>query len=444
MSNLSNNTEINYFHELEQALQNLIQQNSPSTSESNDISVLSQSLQNVLNSTEQNSPPGSPENVEPLMQALYDEIARQLSDQDRFDSFQIHSTNLDHTPIGLLVNALNNSLSELRNTTASDVAAAAVDDDENSQNNTPDAWQSTHSDLFSILDDALLALRTARSPEQDPISSPETDSLNPAPCSCSAIQHGAGVSAHSPPSSSSSSPNPRPSHVPSPPPSSPEPSNGPDQNEISRERFNNYEITRQLFIPQSDDPPNLADFYTQVMNILSELADRTASLTERGDFIQLELSGHGSAHHIAFALGGEDESEISEHFTDFLDELIQSNAEIEADGTLEFTVQIVRNQRGGSKRKLSRTLDVELLHKKRQRLYFIQNQENNICFSLSLAHVCNPTFTDAQALQTALQWQTQLGFSVQTPVSLSDVIKFEHLIERKIVFLQTFPRRSAD
>ncbi|XP_035987266.1 uncharacterized protein LOC118560394 [Fundulus heteroclitus] len=96
-------------------------------------------------------------------------------------------------------------------------------------------------------------------------------------------------------------------------------------------------------------------------------------------------------------------------------------------------VQVVRNPHGGVKRKADKTLDSELIRKKRQHLYIVANRSDQLCFSISLAHMCNPAFTDAQAVQQAVLWQRTVGLTEQTPVTFSDVQKFEKIVNRKII-----------
>lgn len=106
-----------------------------------------------------------------------------------------------------------------------------------------------------------------------------------------------------------------------------------------------------------------------------------------------------------------------------------------ADGSIEFLVQIIQNRAGagGNKCRVCRTLAVELLHKKRQHLYIIENTDNNLCFSINLAHVRHPEFTDAEALRTAEDWQLREGLTRDTTLTLSDVRRFKSLLNRKIV-----------
>ncbi|XP_027865466.1 uncharacterized protein LOC114139628 [Xiphophorus couchianus] len=214
-----------------------------------------------------------------------------------------------------------------------------------------------------------------------------------------------------------------------------------DQNQrIERQRFNNIEIRRSLSItPPTHAVPDIAEFYTTVMNVLTDLANTARSIAERNDFVQLELVWDNISHHINISVT--DNDAILPAFEEFLDELVQSNAELPSESNLELILQIVKNPTGGVKRKAEKTLECELINKKRRHLYIVENTGNKLCFATSLAHVANPEFTDKQALEQGRKWQHQAGLTDQTAVTFSDVAKFENILQRKIV---VFHRTSKD
>ncbi|XP_007542613.1 uncharacterized protein LOC103131014 isoform X1 [Poecilia formosa] len=202
---------------------------------------------------------------------------------------------------------------------------------------------------------------------------------------------------------------------------------------LERERFNNVELRRPFRIPPAceDSVPDLASYYVEIMNHLVELADNAGSLARRNDVVQLELVGDNFSRHLNIHVSNDDD--IQTALMDFLDELVQSNAELPSHGELEFILQIVRDPSGGVKGKAAKTLACELINKKRRHLYIAQNSDNKLCFAISLAHVYNNSFTDSEALQQVKQWQYEAGLTEQTPVTFTDVVKFENLLQRKIV-----------
>ncbi|XP_013871527.1 uncharacterized protein LOC106522867 [Austrofundulus limnaeus] len=143
----------------------------------------------------------------------------------------------------------------------------------------------------------------------------------------------------------------------------------------TRERFNNHEIRQRVFIPRSDNAPNLAEYYTNVMSIMSNLTDRVESLSRRNDLIQIELSGENVSHNVTFHVD-ENPSNILSEFTEFLDHLIQSDGQIDSENDLEFIIQIVKNPRGGIKRKAEKSLDTELINKKKKHLVIVPERND--------------------------------------------------------------------
>ena len=63
----------------------------------------------------------------------------------------------------------------------------------------------------------------------------------------------------------------------------------------------------------------------------------------------------------------------------------------------------------------------------------VENKDNNLCFTVNLAHLTHPHFTDNQALERGKELQRLAGLSDQTEVTLSDIGKFEQILNSKIV-----------
>ena len=120
-------------------------------------------------------------------------------------------------------------------------------------------------------------------------------------------------------------------------------------------------------------------------------------------------------------------------FEGVLARLIQSNAQINEGSPLEFVIQVIRNPRGGGRQKQYKPLDNEIIDLKRPRLCVVENKNNNLCFAVNLAHLTHPHFTDNQALERSKELQRLAGLGDQTEVTLSDIGKFEQILNRKIV-----------
>lgn len=105
-------------------------------------------------------------------------------------------------------------------------------------------------------------------------------------------------------------------------------------------------------------------------------------------------------------------------------------------------VQLVRNPRGGGKRQLDKTLECELIRKKKRHLYIVCHQSRHqLCFAMSLARLLNPELNDEEALERGRELQCLADLNDQTMVTLGDVCKFEEILKRKIV---VYCRKSED
>ncbi|KAK2814682.1 hypothetical protein Q5P01_000759 [Channa striata] len=126
-------------------------------------------------------------------------------------------------------------------------------------------------------------------------------------------------------------------------------------------------------------------------------------------------------------------------FQDLLDRTIQSNFSVLTDPSLELVVQVVQNPRGGTKRLLHKMLDREILKKKRKTLYIIENQDNQLCFAINLAHLIYPNITDSEAEIRGRGFQSAVGLSDRTLVCFTDIEKFERKLN---IFQTSTPRKN--
>ncbi|KAF7658101.1 hypothetical protein LDENG_00017440 [Lucifuga dentata] len=191
---------------------------------------------------------------------------------------------------------------------------------------------------------------------------------------------------------------------------------------------------RHVFtVPPPRNLPDLTQFYEDVLQILRDLADAVRRDTRLNDVVQLELIGENVQNHVSVTINDEDDDTIFPAFEGLLERLVQSNTEIASDARLELVVQVVRNPRGGVKRKLEKTLDCELIHKKKQHLYVVVNKDDRLCFAVNLAHLIDPELTANQALEHGRELQRLASLNDQTPVTFSDMRKFETVLSHKIV-----------
>ncbi|XP_051800711.1 uncharacterized protein LOC127532721 isoform X1 [Acanthochromis polyacanthus] len=200
----------------------------------------------------------------------------------------------------------------------------------------------------------------------------------------------------------------------------------------SHDRFNTVVMRRAFTVPEPAAEPNLAQFYSDVMGIIHRLSLEAELHARRNDIIQLEVVGENVRDHVSVVVADQG-GNVLPAFEGLLDRLVQSNNSIVADENVEFVVQVVRNPRGGGKRKLARTLDCEIVTKKKRCLYIVLNRKDQLCFAISLAHVMHPDHTVNQCVKLARELQRQAGLDEQTPVTFGDVSRFEEIVKRKIV-----------
>lgn len=200
----------------------------------------------------------------------------------------------------------------------------------------------------------------------------------------------------------------------------------------SYDRFNTLVMRRRLTLHRKGNVANIATFYQNVMGVIRGLASEVESQASRDDAIQLEVVGENVRDCVSVTNNAQG-SNILPAFEGLLDRIVQSNNNIAADEGVELIVHIVRNPRGGGKRKLEKTLDCEILKKKKRHLYIVDDREDQLCFAISLSHVFQPDFTDSQCDSLGKELQHQAGLDDQTPVTFGDIHRFEEILKRKIV-----------
>ncbi len=192
-----------------------------------------------------------------------------------------------------------------------------------------------------------------------------------------------------------------------------------------REHFNNLEIRRMLSqkacLILCSIPPKWWQGLGMPWSAPSQRLDTV---------IQLELVGEHLCNHELVTL--EAANDVWMVFQDLLDRLVQSDMKprINCTGGVK-----PRNPTGGGERKVAKTLGAEILKKKSRHLYMINNRQNQLCFVNILAHLSDPMLTDSQAVERGKELQCLTGLNDQTPVTFSNVRRFEDVLNRKIVVL---------
>ncbi|XP_056902762.1 uncharacterized protein LOC130533410 [Takifugu flavidus] len=201
----------------------------------------------------------------------------------------------------------------------------------------------------------------------------------------------------------------------------------PERGERFFNDFNAWRTRRSFNIPTRGNVPDIATFYRDVTGVISELVDVARRHSSRNDLIQLEVVGENVHNHVTVAVDEQGEN-ILPAFNGMLDRIVQSNGIISSDENIEFILHVVQNPGGGAKRKMEKTLDCEIIDKKRRHLFIVDNRDNQLCFAISLAHVIYPKLTERECLDIARKLQHQAGLNDETPVTFSDIGKFENIL----------------
>ncbi|CAK6981382.1 uncharacterized protein LOC117480942 [Scomber scombrus] len=188
----------------------------------------------------------------------------------------------------------------------------------------------------------------------------------------------------------------------------------------------------------------MCEFYGGVMGAAHELCDKVFSQAHDHDVIQMELRSDCFTKSVSSIVRpSQDDSGGLVTFQNLLDELVQANMALMTDGGLELVVQLIRNPRGGSKRRLDSMIDSEVVKKRRKFLYVVENPDNRLCFAINLALLLNPYITDGEAERKGREIQRAVGLSEQTDVGFTDVSLFENYLDCKIVvFYRSEGKRS--
>ncbi|XP_057711360.1 uncharacterized protein LOC130928654 [Corythoichthys intestinalis] len=204
--------------------------------------------------------------------------------------------------------------------------------------------------------------------------------------------------------------------------------------ETVRPKFNNIELRQILTPSRVADSPDFVSFYNDIMENVQRQTDHVVAITQPGDIIQIEVVGDNVQQHVV--LNATDDPEIILHgFHNVIDRLVQSNYQILCNTELEMVVNIVKDQRGGVRRKLTHMLDCEIVRKKRRYLYDPHPQNNQLCLAMALAYMLDKSLPTNALIQKARELHTAIGLSEQTAAGFADIHKFEQHLNRKIVVL---------
>ncbi len=110
-------------------------------------------------------------------------------------------------------------------------------------------------------------------------------------------------------------------------------------------------------------------------------------------FMNVSLHGESLPTDINAVLTPDNNHDVNT-FIDQIERTVQSNADVGCDSALQLCVSVVRNRKGGVRRKLSDLAHNMVIQKNMMNLFAPKNITNNMCFSICLAHFLNPQCPD--------------------------------------------------
>ncbi|XP_041919959.1 uncharacterized protein LOC121684091 isoform X2 [Alosa sapidissima] len=202
---------------------------------------------------------------------------------------------------------------------------------------------------------------------------------------------------------------------------------------IKREKFNSTEVRQKFDFKDLLKISDYADIYRGVFDKIKNLFQRALKHAKPKDFCFVKLYDSTSDKEVCerFCVGDSVEDLIS----NMLEKLVQSNSEMKVESKMEMVVQIVENLSGGGgqHRRLSTLRKNEVIRKKLRHLFVPPVTDNNVCFSISLAFLLNPSLPMDEAKKVGKQLHQSVGKSENERVALSDIVKFEQVTKSKIV-----------
>ncbi|XP_037614712.1 uncharacterized protein LOC119481662 isoform X1 [Sebastes umbrosus] len=185
---------------------------------------------------------------------------------------------------------------------------------------------------------------------------------------------------------------------------------------------------RDINLDNPEQVPN------RVRERLSGVIERALEDSPPPSVLNVILRGPSLASDVQAVLNADNEYNV-DLFMEEISQVLQSNDDSMTDDELEFIVTVARDSRGGSHRlRLGQVSYEEILAKKGRHLYNPDNMgDNNLCFSICLAHFVNNAMAGDEKLEYAKQLYTAVGFDHMHKVSFSDVTKFEKHLDMKII-----------
>lgn len=207
------------------------------------------------------------------------------------------------------------------------------------------------------------------------------------------------------------------------------------QQVIEWKKFKAKEIRQQFDFKDLYEVCDSADIYSGVLDRIVGLFQKALEHARQQDVCFVKLYDSTSDKEVAERFHQGSGITIDDLIPNLLEKFVQSNSVIDAESKMELTVQIIEapSGGGGQHRGLSSLLKNEVIHKKLRHLFVPPTTDNNLCFSISLAFLLNPSLSMPEAEKQGQELQKSVGKSENDKVSLAEIVKFEKEKNCKIV-----------
>ena len=209
-----------------------------------------------------------------------------------------------------------------------------------------------------------------------------------------------------------------------------------DYRVVSRPNFNSMVLHRALNF-RGVGSTDMASFMTHVYDTLNDILEVSKTLAGENGVFNITLRGESLTTDVNAMLNPENGNAL-EYFIGCIEKVLQSNASLVTDQSLEVTVNIARSRNGGVYRKLRHLAHDEVIKKKRMNLFIPINTTDNLCFAQCIAKYMYPQATINRLQECASDIQRRAGFTIHQKIGFRDVVEFEALLDVKIfVFYRT-------
>ncbi|XP_053117502.1 uncharacterized protein LOC128329802 isoform X3 [Hemicordylus capensis] len=199
--------------------------------------------------------------------------------------------------------------------------------------------------------------------------------------------------------------------------------------------FNGTEMYYEFKFVNLDRVHSFCDALSGMHSAIQRVLDNINNHIEPGDFVQLRLRAPGISNPL-YSARRQAGHLNAEAFLSAISNLLQSYAQILADGVLTLAVIVITPPRGAGRRHIKSIPYSSIIQKKRLHLIDVPMPNTALCFAASLMAVLDLRATATQIKKGAKKLYQDLGWSEQKQVSYADVETVETHMKVNIVVVQ--------